>query len=659
MVRQFDSARERQNAMAERYTASWGLYRGELPVRTRPEDLPARRVMWEAFESMYPSLLAIFTDAKKSPVNFDSDSMISGKVAAAVSKAVHGAALKVNNAYRLYMEGIKEILVTGNKAALVGYDSKTYKTSKFTLDNSPVVELLAMTKAIQTAGYNVEQDLTFSDDEKTVSGTIQGVREIKFPVITMIPFKDFYMHKDAITTDDAIYCAYTENITVAEGTARGYAEDKLKNAQMLDVNGGRGLDTTLLVIGDMNADDLADNTRSVVSKRNNRLTICHHFWRGCYNSKTEKLWRIVTTQKEILQMEEVQYCPLVWGGMSIVPGSAWSESLYDYCRASQYSTTRAMRAIQRVADNAAYPERVVQKGALTPVGQAAYNKRGPGASYEVTRPDAIVNIPAVDLPRAMELLNQELDNQAQKTVQGSAGQAQVLEENANASGTAVALTQNKQELNENQIAKCIAETFIKPIYKILLIVLQEIGGNLDVEGEHIPFHLIRTDLGLSIDIETEYDRAQAATNCLNALISCVKAQILPKNVQQENIYNILADYFRVASGQEDVSRYITPPNQMPKPSPIQEKVKAILAACELRAKIAETALAEGKVEDQKADAQKKYNDAMKDLAEIQQILSEISISKLEFVKSVKESEQQAEDDVTKNAQTQETIDQQG
>lgn len=651
VLRHLDAAKERQDMLAERYREAWGFYRGELPMVMQPGDIKARRVMWEAFESLYPSLLAIFTDTQHSPVNFDSDAFKNGKIAAAVTMAVHTAAMKIDDYYLKTMLAVKEILITGNQAGLVGYDTKHYQTEKRTFTDASPAEVLAATKVIQMTGYNIESDLTYGGTEEspTVSGWIQGVKDVKFPVINLVSFKDFYLHPKATNTQDARYCAYAEEISVAEAKKRKYGS-AAENAEDVDTNDGRSLDTSLLVVGDMNAQGLQFGTKSTLSNDNDLITVYHHFWRGCYNSTTEKLYHVVTTSTQYIMHEEVSYCPLIWGAMAVVPGSAYSESLYDYCASTQESSTRARRAIQRSADFVAYPDMEVVDSLLTPDAKAALNDRSqPGRIYKVKQRGAVNRIATNDVPQAMQILNQEIDQDVQNVKQGSAGQAQALEKNAQASGTAIALTQNKQELNENQIAKCIAETWVKPMFRIMLLVLQEMGSAVEIEGVQVPFKAMRSDIGLSIDVETEYDRAQAAQNVFNAYTTLVQLQAVPKNIQGDDAYHIVADFFRAATGQEDVSRWITPTEDIPQPPEWQQKLQAVVAACQLRAQIAATQLAEAKVNDMGADTQKKLNDAAKDLAQIKQMLGQLELDKVKVMLEAQKQNADQANELTKNA----------
>ncbi|MBK0432740.1 hypothetical protein, partial [Klebsiella pneumoniae] len=88
-----------------------------------------------------PSLVGLFTDAQKSPVIFDSDTPQNSKLSLAVTKAIHTTALKVDGFYRTIMEAVKELLITGNQVGLVGYDSRTYESDKYSFKDAPVQEL--------------------------------------------------------------------------------------------------------------------------------------------------------------------------------------------------------------------------------------------------------------------------------------------------------------------------------------------------------------------------------------------------------------------------------------------------------------------------------------------------------------------------------------
>lgn len=639
--------------LAKRYASAWGMYRGTLPDVMQTGDLPASKVMWQAFESVYPSLVALFTDSKKAPVAFDSDSPTSGKIAAAVTKAVHTSAMKVNDSYKLYMSAIKEILVTGNQAALVGFDETTQETDKYRFRDAPVQELQQLFQALTQAGYSIDHDISVDEKAQTFTGWMTGYHTYKFPVISLIDFKNFLVHPEALDIPTSPYTGYSEDLTVSEGLERGLPREKLLKADDVSVahSGDDALGKQLMVAG--TAGTPLHGTDSTISPLNNRVTIWHHYWRGCYQDEKRHLWHVITNDTEIMSVEKVDYCPIVLGGMSIVPGSLWSESLYDYCGNAQIAKTRAMRAIQRTADGAAYGEYVYDKGLLSPAGMAAFSNRGPGAAYEAkaNANGAIVKLRVNDVSNAMQILNQEISEEADRTIQGSAGQAQALEENANASGTAIALTQDKQELNENQIAKCIAETFVKPLYKILLLVLQEIGGAVDIEGIQVPYNVLNAAMGLSIDVETAYDRAKAAANVLNAYNTGAQLGTLPENITDDNKYNIHADFFRVATGQEDVSRWITPPDQMPQPSKPAQMLHAFMAVAGVRQHIAQTRLAEAKLEDKKAETQKRWNDALLDLAKIKEALEGIDIEKVRLALEAQKHIAGVETDKEKNAIT--------
>ncbi|EAA7662583.1 hypothetical protein QY71_003807 [Salmonella enterica subsp. enterica serovar Havana] len=646
LMDQRQAAEEIHGMLSGRYTLSYQAYRGEFPVKGEPNDISASRVMWQAFESIYPSLVELFTSSQRSPVSFDSDTANDGKLAAAITRAVHGSALKIDGYYRLMMEAIKEILITGDQAARVGYEEKHYESEKQNFTDAPAEQIAVAANMLMKMGYKIEHDLEFNESEGTGSGWIQGKRTIKFPVINLIDFRNFYLHPKAVDVASSPYTAYREDITVAEGVEAGYSESKLLSAGKKDLDDPAGESKQLIVIGDMNGD--IDSPDADYSKYNQSVTLYHHYWRGVYKGKLRKLWYVVTTDSEILSVKEVDWCPLVKGGMSVVSGSGWSESLFDMTINEQINKTRAMRAIQRSADGAAYGEYLAVDSLLTPDGKRVLeSERGAGALYYANSLNAVTKIGGNDVPTAMQLLNEEINSDVESVIQGSAGQAQALEENSNASGTAIQLTQDKQELNENQIASTIAETFIKPIYRLLLLVLQEIGEHVELDGIQLPFKSIRADLGMSISIESPYDRTRAAANVKAAYEQAAQLGTLPKNFQQKNVYEIYANYLRAVTGEEDVSDLITPPEEMPQPSKLEQIIAKFITVSKLRSEIAATGLAEAKVKDMQADVVKKLNDALYSLAQAEHLKAEDKVSMIETMLKAKEIEQQAADAVTK------------
>ncbi|MBV8042371.1 hypothetical protein [Pluralibacter sp.] len=647
VLRHKDNAVLRQTALQKRYAEAWGYYRGELPEVMQPGDIAARKVMWEAYETLHPSLVAIFTDDQKSPVAFQSDAFSENKLATAVTRAIHASALAVVDWDAKIYLALKEVLITGNQAALVGYDSKVYETDTQTFDKAPAQQAIIAERVLEKAGYNVESELTFEDVDgvPVVSGTMRGRREIKFPVINLIPFKDFYLHDKATSPENAIYCGYSEEITNAEAVKRGYRKTVVDKAMLQDTNAGRSMDTSMLVTGNLNAQGGEHAGAMEAGGPNSLITVFHHFWRGCYNTNDEKLWYVVTTGTEYLTHEEVAYCPLIWGAMSPVPNSAYGESLFDFCKSTQDGTTRARRAIQRSADFAAYPETEVVESMMTKKAVEALNDHtAPGRVYPVREAGAVRRIAAADVPQAMQILSNELSQDVERVKQGSANQSVAMEKTQQ-SGTAIALTQAKEEVNENAIAKAFAETFIKPAYRIFLMVQQEINNVFELDGDKIPFKILRDDIGLKVNVKSAGDRAQSAANVLNAYTAAVATGTLPANFQESNVYAIYADYLRAVTYSEDVDRYITPPSAMPKPSELQQKLKALMTACQLRHAIATTKLAETKVQSETADIQKTLNDAAKTLAEIEQIAGEMDIDKLRLIMEANKQDREALKDV--------------
>ena len=651
-----DAAIIRQTELADRYAKAWGFYRGELPAVLAPGDVAARQVMMESFESVHPSLVAIFTDDQKSPVAFTKSAKSENKLAQAVTRAVHAAALAIADWEIKVFLALKEVLISGNQAALVGYDEKTTESDTFSYDNAPAGEALAQSRALSAAGYTVESSLTFNEGEDgaTVSGTLKGVHTWKFPVIELIPFKDFYLDPKATDPQSARYCAYSEEITEAEALRRGYKKAAVETATLVDTNNGRSMDTSMLVAGNLNGESTESTGHSNIENLNNMITVFHHYWRGCYNDTTERLYHVITTDVQYIAHEVVPYCPLIWGAMSLVPNSAHGESLYDRTKSTQENTTRARRSIQRSADFAAYPDMEIVDGLLTPQAKAALNDRSqPGKVYTVKQKGAVNRVPTADVPQAMQILAGEFQQDAERAIQGSAGQAAAeAATKTQQSGIAIALTQAKDEINENAIAKVFAETFIKPAYRIFYLVLQEIGNVLDVEGQQIPFKVLRDDVGLKVDVKSAGDRANAANNVLQCYMAAAQAGTLPANFTDQNKYAIFADYLSAVTGGENVDRYITPPSEMPKPTELQQKLQAILTACQFRHAIATTKLAETKVQTEIVGAQKTMNDAAKVLAEIEEIMEGIDIEKLRLVLDVKTAKSDAALELAKNADNQ-------
>ncbi|MGR6957257.1 portal protein [Klebsiella aerogenes] len=639
-----------------RHAISYDYYQARAPKKVNDWETSAVPVMRTAVNNLLSQLVPMFTSDEKSVVKVKAvDGKMPQTIADALTKAINAVALSDNQVRRLYTDMLTEMLVFGDTFTKVHRYERIKNTFTDTFEDMPEAELEMWIKQLLELGY-AEQDIVIDHEptvktiykkerEKiasdtgvplalvpkkitTVTGSIKAILREKNIKIEMLPFEECYVpSRYRGDVSQSHYFCHEQTVRKDVLIAEGFDKDSVEQATGVSdrspqaFNAGR---TTSINENDYSEhDDYCDYA-----------VIQEHYWRGIYDGKEEALYKITTCKNATILMkrngkvdiERIDFIPVQNGKCMSMPAEFWGQSLFDLLAPLQDAKTRLQRAIVQNAEMAANGSYTAMKGM---VDKRSLESAGrPGAVVEVSQPNAIDLFPYHQLPNSAMELDNQLDNEIKAIVNGALGANELTEQMANMSGTAIALLQSQDKTASMTLAHTIAETLFKPMYTALLALMQEIGHPLVIEGKAFDMKMLPNDLEFIVDIDTADDDATKAQNLMNFLSTAIQQNGgLPKFITEDDLYNIYSYYLEVATGQGDVSEYLTAPEDLPPPSHVQQLMELL----NVKQSIYASQIAEAGVTKVKADIEKTLAEAGKTTAEIQQTLADIDNSKVDMV----------------------------
>lgn len=651
---------------AARYKNFFDYYTGDAPRKMNDTECRAVPVVATAVQNILPDLLSIYTSDEKSATKVRAlEGKMPSLLAQELTKAINAVALSDNQVRRLYNDIFLEVLIYGDSFVKISKEHRTLNEYSKQFEDMEEAELDLILQTLLDMGYK-QADIHIQTDKNEVKTLTKKEREdraniLGVPVqqipkkvtlltgsikaklmehkikINHLPMEEVYVPSRLRgSISEARYFCHKITTTKDEALALGYdandfagSDDNESQAEYFNSSRTSGLG----VVNDYDTYD--DDCDQVV--------ILEHYWKGILDNNVEHLYKISTDEscKRILNkydvltgkwnadIEKIDYIPVANFKCYPLAGSFWANSIVDWLAPLQDLKTRLQRTILANSESAANGRWLAIKG--------QYDKRSlldnrPGGVVEITQPNAITPMAYHQLPNStMELMN-EVDETIGEVVQGAKGFSSDMAEMNNMSGVALQLLQNEDKTASIQIAHNIGEGF-KELFSILLNMMQEMGHPLQIAGRAVDIRMIASDLDFIIDIDTIDDDALKAQNMINFLSTAIQQNggVIPKYITDENLFNIYKEYLVVATGDADVSAYITAPEDLPQPSEIELKLQAALSAAQVRMQFAETQLAEAKVTEMKAEIENKLSGAAKNYADMQKTMSDIDNDKIELL----------------------------
>lgn len=549
----------------ERFRKSF-LYFSCLAPEKRNNEMSSyvEPVVRRAVEAVKPSLMNIFTENEKKAVSFRPltrskigvDVVASGagvSIASVIDDYINKVFINENRGYEILDRAISEVLITGDVFL------------KYFVEEERIEETITLEKVPEEMLNVILNDYPDTDIDKMkkamskrnglMTGTFTALK-IERPIrIEYVPFADIFINGAYEDIGDARYVCQRMSKTVGEMIEMGFDKEKLMSASEMRSGGSYGnLSTQKLVnLGSFGEEDTVDQCFDPMERS---ITIYEHYLYSSLvnkNSDKVKLYRVLSTENEILDVEEAVRIPFVHGCMERIPGSFWGVSLYDKFGPIQEMVSRLIRAVEFNAADGAYGRYIAIEGGFN--RQSLLNNR-PGSVIEVSESVGVGGVqrfPKEDLPPSLDALISRMTNSTQQDLMSSVG---VDVSGANISATAAAITANSADLKDKVIARTLAYTLFRPLFEGLYDIIvgedlvigeidnpqvaqaQEMGLGEDVIAQ-IPAKLpirgseLPSSADFIIDVNTANDDAMLNSQIMNLIT--LFAQIPPGLVNTQEI----------------------------------------------------------------------------------------------------------------------------
>lgn len=462
----YDDALEGRTDKEERFRKSYLYYMCLAPEKSQNEiSAYVEPIVRKAVEAIKPSLMNIFTENEKKAVTFRPSALVTPEIASLVDDKINNVFLRDNDGYSTIERAVTEALVTGDVFLKYYLDEKVI-TDEMEFEGAPVSMLEAcLTEYPDTDLEKLPEVLKTKDD--MVTGTVTLIRNERTVKVEFVPFQDIIIGGNTEDIADSRYLCHRIRKTVSEMKALGFDEYKIDEA------GTASDDTTSLSMKSLVNDGAFTSegesaSSSVVADPEEREVFLfeHYIHTSLVDGKNSGLYRIYSTDKDILECELVDCIPFVHGVVERIPGSFWGISFYDKHGPAQDVASKHIRTKEAKALFDTYGRYQAVKGAYD--RQSLLSNR-PGGIIEVSSPQAVTPFQVSSSTGEGDSIFQHVLSSTREDVMSAVG---VDVTGANMSATAAAITANSADMKDKVIARVLAYTLFRPLFKGIYNILR-------------------------------------------------------------------------------------------------------------------------------------------------------------------------------------------
>lgn len=561
----------RKSALYEACKLPGAMHESEKPAKG--VDLYVEPVLREAIREASPQLLDSFTSDSRLAVAFRSrgwnkNTSLNDLITYNINRIV----LDEQDGYGVIEKTIKESLGAGSGFV------KVYVNESDSHDEAELKEWLALPDfmTLIADGWLIDAPQSFHDDKKgsyrgfewktssgtnggtsarMIRGTVPLVKTDKAVKVEFVEAKDLWF--DTTFADDFSRCRYLCHrilTTVGEAEKMGFDPEKLANAAREDK------DEILQELSLTGINDIDDDSQSTDPKEAKIYRYEHYVYSSQLDRKNEtKLYQVIATGNEVLEVNEVPFIPFVHGKKKEVVGSFYGAGFFDEAKQLQDALTKKYRIIDMLGTQAAYPRYIAVKGAYDK--QSLMNNR-PGSVIESQTIDAVTIFPPVQLDASFSTSYQMLRESEQKALRRGFGSAN-LEEIPPVSTAVVASALYADAQRGMELSKCLARTLIKPLYELVYkVMMYENWELIDEQGQKAEGYTYPSLYDFNVDINTTGDDAAQSMQMANAIqVAATLSQIQGAYLSDQNKYEMIK--FIISRADMDASKFITNPADIP------------------------------------------------------------------------------------------------
>ncbi|EHX9244009.1 hypothetical protein K3712_000539 [Escherichia coli] len=506
-----------------------------------------------------------------------------------------------NDGYSIIRNALKTLCISGNADLKVFIDESTETDSVPLGDNW--IESNAFLQGLDE-GWTVNPPKNFTDksgkfkgfewkeeteedrDPQTgkpveipvlfISGDIPIIKKTKKLILEEIePHDIWYDVYYGSQRNKLRYACQRIRTTVGEAEKHGFDPDKLVNAT------DERQDYAILPDFFFSSVNYQDPTygatgrleeNASVDPKERKICLYEHYVHSSLpNKKGEtRLYQVVTTNTEILKIEEVKRIPFVHGVLEDVQGQFFGRGWFDVCKPFQDANSISHRLHEQKAIQSTWPQYIAVKGQYD--RQSLLNNR-PGAVIEQLAQGMVDRFPPQEISQTYLTAIQNLKEIEQETL------AQPLAL-ANADGgipqisTATAYLSIFQDSQKGAIRKdTIEQTFINPLFSLMYETLRDEEMIIDTNGKPVSAKMLPKLYECIVDSDTTHDDFAQQLQLTNFVGMAMQlSQTQAGYLTEQNKHNVLKALLEKAD--IDSGLFLTDPSTIPQdPHAAQEQAE--------------------------------------------------------------------------------------
>lgn len=517
---QFSRAISGREEKTYRYRQSYQYFLGNYPPKKEYEESSyVVPVVRKAVEAIKPSLMNIFTENEKKAVTFRPSALVPTPMAAMVDEAINNIFLRDNDGYSIIERAITEALVTGD-VFLKYYVEDNIIEEEVVLDGMSSDEFAPIfVEYPDTEESELEK---VEEREGLMYGKIT-LKRIDSPVrVEFVPFGDVFISGYTENMEDVRYMCHRLSRSVGEMVEAGFDYDDVITAQTADLDMNY-LDNSILINSGAHTNTRQDNLNTYDPMERTVFIYEHYVYTSFFDKKKRpKLYKVLSTSTKILEIVETECMPFVHGVIERIPGSFWGVSYYDKFGKAQNTLTQFHRLTEQNALLTTYQRWLITEHSVDRPSLLASTR--PGAIVVEKIAGAVRPLPAPELTANTQTITSNVTNDYKEDAVSAVG---IDVTGANMSATAAAITANSADMKDKVIARVLAYTLFRPLFKGIYDIIRsedlkigEIPGQQDPESGAMspPTPITGTSLPKSIEFQIDINTSNDDGILANQLI---------------------------------------------------------------------------------------------------------------------------------------------
>ena len=634
-----DLARERKK-VADYYNATLPRPAHDGNSRYVSQDV------YDSVESMKAALLETFSSGNKI-VKFAPQGPEDVQLASVCSAYTDYVLFRQNDGYGLFRSVIHDGLIARVGTAKVFWQEMFEEDLKeFTGLSQDELDMVLSDEDVDL----VESD---TDEQGLLSGVISTKVDTSKCCVESIPPEELLIESQAVSLDSVNFVAHRTRKTLSELREMGFSEEKLDKIGDAHEDVELETDPEILARHDHIGADRGHNSHGYQDQVRNIMVYEAYIYLDIEATGVAKLHRVLKAGNVLLDVEQVNRIPFVCFSPLPIPHAFYGSNFAEKLVATQNARTVLTRSILDHAMITNNPRYMVVKGGLTNPRELIDNRVG--GLVNVSRPDAISPMPQASLNpfvfQTLQLLDEDKEDNT-----GVSRLSQGLNKDALSKQNSAAMVEQLATMSQQRqkiIARNFANQFVKPLFHMIYQICVENENQqkiIDLSGEFVMVDpsVWESKRDVMVQLHLGYGEQEAESQkhmAMHQLFS--QDPSLAPMYQPQNAYALIKDAMEQA-GILNVSDYLTPPDQLPKPEPDPaQQMQMEMAQKQIELQERQTAVAEAKaqvdaqvaqmkmqLEQMKAEAQHALQSDNQDLKEQQFKFKQfIDSSELEILKT--------------------------